>query len=147
MDTHPLHFHLNDVQVLNRVTWDNIIIPPDPTELGWKDTVRVSPLEDTIVAVRPILPKLPFAIPDSNRPLNPMMPIGAKGTTTGPNGSEAGFNNTDTNGDPIDPIVNTMTNFGWEYVWHCHILSHEEMDMMRPDLGQRASNAARRARW
>jgi hypothetical protein len=23
-------------------------------------------------------------------------------------------------------------SFGWEYVWHCHILSHEEMDMMRP---------------
>ena len=40
VDTHPLHFHLNDVQVLNRVTWDNIIIPPDPTELGWKDTVQ-----------------------------------------------------------------------------------------------------------
>ncbi|WP_282365165.1 Ig-like domain-containing protein [Arthrobacter sp. AL08] len=132
VDTHPLHFHLNDVQVLNRVTWDNIIIPPEPTELGWKDTVRVSPLEDTIVAVRPIVPKLPFAIPDSNRPLNPMMPLGAKGSTTGPNGSEAGFNNTDTNGNPIAPISNDMTNFGWEYVWHCHILSHEEMDMMRP---------------
>ncbi len=132
VDTHPLHFHLNDVQVLNRVTWDNIIIPPDPTELGWKDTVRVSPLEDTIVAVRPIVPKLPFGIPDSKRPLNPMMPIGAKGTTTGANGSQAGFNNTDTNGNPIAPIVNVMTNFGWEYVWHCHILSHEEMDMMRP---------------
>lgn len=132
VDTHPLHFHLNDVQVLNRVTWDNIIIPPEPTELGWKDTVRVSPLEDTIVAVRPILPKLPFAIPDSNRPLNPMMPLGAKGSTTGPNGSEAGFNNTDTSGNPIAPITNVMTNFGWEYVWHCHILSHEEMDMMRP---------------
>ena len=27
-----------------------------------------------------------------------------------------------------------MTNFGWEYVWHCHILSHEEMDMMRPQM-------------
>ena len=25
-----------------------------------------------------------------------------------------------------------MVNFGAEYVWHCHILSHEEMDMMRP---------------
>ena len=24
-----------------------------------------------------------------------------------------------------------MTNFGWEYVWHCHILGHEENDMMR----------------
>ena len=56
MDTHPLHFHLYDVQVLNRVTWDNIISPPEPTELGWKDTVRVSPLEDTIVALRPIIP-------------------------------------------------------------------------------------------
>jgi hypothetical protein len=29
-------------------------------------------------------------------------------------------------------IVNAVTNFGWEYVWHCHMLSHEEMDMMRP---------------
>jgi len=34
-------------------------------------------------------------------------------------------------GEPID-IVNHYVNFGWEYVTHCHILSHEEMDMMRP---------------
>ena len=102
VDTHPIHFHLYDVQVLNRVTWDNIIIPPEPTELGWKDTVRVSPLEDTIVAVRPIVPVLPFAIPDSKRPLNPMMPIGAKGDVNDGERLEAGFNNTDTNGDPID---------------------------------------------
>ena len=27
-------------------------------------------------------------------------------------------------------MINHMVNFGWEYVWHCHILSHEEMDMM-----------------
>jgi FtsP/CotA-like multicopper oxidase with cupredoxin domain len=132
VDTHPLHFHLYDVQVLNRVTWDNIIIPPDPTELGWKDTVRVSPLEDTIVAVRPIVPVLPFGVPDSKRPLNPMMPIGAMGSVNGPNGTEAGFNNTDANGNPIAPIANVVADFGWEYVWHCHILSHEEMDMMRP---------------
>jgi FtsP/CotA-like multicopper oxidase with cupredoxin domain len=132
VDTHPLHFHLYDVQVINRVTWDNIIIPPEPTELGWKDTVRVSPLEDTIVAVRPIVPTLPFGVPDSIRPLNPMMPIGAKGSVPGVNGAEAGFNNTDANGDPIAPIENVLTNFDWEYVWHCHILSHEEMDMMRP---------------
>ena len=66
VDTHPIHFHLYDVQVLNRVTWDNIIIPPDPTELGWKDTVRVSPLEDTIVALRPIVPTLPFGCPTAS---------------------------------------------------------------------------------
>jgi FtsP/CotA-like multicopper oxidase with cupredoxin domain len=79
VDTHPLHFHLYDVQVINRVTWDNIIIPPDPTELGWKDTVRVSPLEDTYVAVRPIVPTLPFGVPDSKRLLNPDDAPGRRG--------------------------------------------------------------------
>ena len=132
VDTHPIHFHLYDVQVLNRVTWDNIIIPPEPSELGWKDTVRVSPLEDTIVALRPIVPVLPFAVPDSHRPLNPMMPIGAKGDVNSKLGLEAGFSNTNTTGNVIVPIVNKVVDFGWEYVFHCHILSHEEMDMMRP---------------
>ena len=33
------------------------------------------------------------------------------------------------NGEPID-ICNHYVNFGAEYVYHCHILSHEEMDMM-----------------
>ncbi len=122
VDTHPIHFHLFDVQVLNRVTWDNIIIPPDANELGWKDTVRISPLEDTIVALRPIIPTLPFEIPNAIRPLNPMMPLG----------STAMFNNVDPQGNPTNPIVNQLVNFGWEYVYHCHILSHEEMDMMRP---------------
>ncbi|UCF93130.1 MAG: multicopper oxidase domain-containing protein [Desulfobacterales bacterium] len=122
VDTHPLHWHLYDVQVLNRVTWDNIVSPPDPTELGWKDTLRVSPLEDTIVALRPIIPQLPFELPNSIRPLHPMMPLG----------SSMGFNNIDPAGNPTAAIANELVNFGWEYVWHCHILSHEEMDMMRP---------------
>jgi FtsP/CotA-like multicopper oxidase with cupredoxin domain len=136
VDTHPIHFHLYDVQLINRVTWDGIIIPPEPTEIGWKDTVRVSPLEDTLVAVRPIIPSLPFAVPDSYRPLNPMMPIGARGDLNTPTGLgyEAGFNNTDTAGNPMaTPIINTIYDFGWEYAIHCHILSHEEMDMMRPE--------------
>jgi hypothetical protein len=132
VDTHPIHFHLYNVQVLNRVAWDNIISPPDPNELGWKDTVRISPLQDTYVVMRPVVPVLPFAVPDSVRPLNPMMPIGARGNQNGVNGDQAGFNNTDALGLPTAPIVNEMTNFFWEYVFHCHILSHEEMDMMRP---------------
>jgi len=122
VDTHPIHFHLFDVQLLNRVTWDNIIIPADGNELGWKDTVRVSPLEDTIVALRPIVPTLPFEVPNSVRLLNPMMPVG----------STAMFNNIDPQGNPTTAITNQLVNFGWEYVYHCHILSHEEMDMMRP---------------
>ncbi|MBK8933341.1 MAG: multicopper oxidase domain-containing protein [Chloroflexi bacterium] len=122
VDTHPIHFHLFDVQLINRVGWDGIIRKPEANELGWKDTVRISPLEDTIVAMRPIIPKLPFGLPDSERPLNPMMPLG----------STEAFISTDANGNPIPPIVNQIVSFGWEYVWHCHILSHEEMDMMRP---------------
>jgi FtsP/CotA-like multicopper oxidase with cupredoxin domain len=122
VDTHPIHFHLFDVQLLNRVGWDGIIRPPDANELGWKDTLRVSPLEDTIVALRPIIPVVPFDLPNSIRPLNPMMPLG----------STLMFNSTDANANPTAPIINQLTNFGYEYVWHCHILSHEEMDMMRP---------------
>lgn len=124
VDTHPIHFHLMDVQLINRVGWDGALRPPDDNELGWKDTVRISPLEDTIVALRPILPKTPWGSPDSIRPLNPAEPIG----------STMGFANLDPKtAQPITPpITNQLYNFGWEYVWHCHILSHEEMDMMRP---------------
>ncbi len=123
VDTHPIHFHLYDVQIVNRVTWDNIIIPTEPSELGWKDTVRMSPLEDTIVALRPIIPKVPFEVPNAVRLLNPMMPAG----------DTSAFNNIDPQGNPTGAIVNSLVNFGWEYVIHCHILSHEEMDMMRPE--------------
>jgi hypothetical protein len=123
VDTHPIHFHLFDVQVLNRVGWDGFIRLPDDNELGWKDTVRISPLEDTIVAFKPVAPPVPFGLPTSIRPLNPQAPIG----------SNMGFSNIDTTdgGDLVPPTANAMTNFGFEYVWHCHILSHEENDMMR----------------
>ena len=60
MDTHAIHFHLFNVQVINRVGWDGAIRPPDPNELGWKETVRMNPLEDIIVALRakPTYPSL-----------------------------------------------------------------------------------------
>ena len=124
VDTHPIHFHLFDVQVLNRVGWDGFIRLPDDNELGWKDTVRISPLEDTIVAFRPVATRVPFALPNSIRPLHPAMPIG----------STEGFSQIDpADGGPLNPLqTNQMTNFGHEYTWHCHILSHEENDMMRP---------------
>ncbi len=121
VDTHPIHFHHFNVQVVNRVDWAGVVKPPEPNELGWKETVRMNPLEDIIVAMRPTAPKMPFGVPESVRPLDPTMPIG----------STAGFKNVDSLGNPIT-VTNQMTNFGWEYMWHCHILSHEEMDMMRP---------------
>jgi len=124
VDTHPVHFHFFEVQVLNRVGWDGFIYLPDPNEIGWKDTVRISPLEDTIVAIRPARMFFPFNVPESIRPLNPAFPMG----------STVGFSNIDPQtGQPLTTsTVNYMHNFGHEYLWHCHILSHEEADMMRP---------------
>jgi hypothetical protein len=43
VDTHTIHFHLFNVQLINRVAWDNIIRKPDPNEVGWKETLKVNP--------------------------------------------------------------------------------------------------------
>lgn len=135
VDTHPIHWHLYDVQLINRVGWDGIVRKPEANELGWKDTVRVSPLEDTIVALRPIIPQLPAewnGLPNSIRLLDPSMPEGMYLHGANTTQREAlglpllAFN---PDGEPVD-IINHYVNFGWEYVFHCHILSHEEMDMM-----------------
>ena len=101
-DTHPIHFHLVNVQVIQRQgfqgdpnNWTYIgkPIPPDPNELGWKETVRMNPGEITTVIMQFNLPNLPTAA--------------------------------------MRNAVSPRTG-GKEYVWHCHILEHEEHDMMRP---------------
>jgi FtsP/CotA-like multicopper oxidase with cupredoxin domain len=122
VDTHAIHFHLFNVQVINRVGWDGAVRPPDANELGWKETVRMNPLEDAIVALQPIVPRLPFSVPDSVRLLDVTMPEGSTGQ----------FSNIDPFTNNPTVVNNDLTNFGWEYVWHCHLLGHEENDMMRP---------------
>ena len=105
-DTHPIHFHLANVQIVERRSIDPAAYAgsassaytgrttkPDPNELGWKETVRMNPFEAITVLIRFDLPKLP---------------AGAAAT-------------------PMSPRTG-----GHEYVWHCHILEHEEHDMMRP---------------
>src|ERR1051326_5031601 len=103
-DVHPMHFHLVNVQVINRtpvqspslgntrggVTFTGPAPPAEPNETGWKETVMHFPGTVTRLIMRFDLPSVPFTVPASPR--------------TGGN----------------------------EYVWHCHILEHEEHDMMRP---------------
>jgi spore coat protein A len=109
-DTHPMHFHLVNVQVLQRQVYDSINFkpgnppvlvgsprPPDANENGWKETVRMNPSEVTSIVMKFSISKVPFPVPNSPR--------------------LAAF---------TPPI------HGAEYVWHCHILEHEEHDMMRP---------------
>ncbi len=120
VDTHPVHFHLYNVQLVNRVGWDGQIRQPDNNELGWKETVRMNPLEDVIVALQPKTQTgLPFAVPNSTRSEDVTMPTTATLSVTSP---------LDGN---VTTVSNTPINFGWEYVWHCHILGHEENDFMR----------------
>ena len=121
VDTHFIHFHLFNVQVLNRVGWDGTVKPPDANELGWKETVRMNPLEDIIVAMRGEAPSVPFKLPNAVRPLDLINPLNSTGQ----------FFGVDPNNNPVT-VTNTIVNFGFEYAWHCHILGHEENDMMRP---------------
>ncbi len=127
VDSHIFHWHLFNVQLINRVGWDGVMVPPDANELGWKESVRVDPLEQTVVALRPVAPKVPFEVPNSTRLIDPTMPAGA--TLRGP--PLGGFFDPMGNGVTV---TNHLVNFGWEYVMHCHLLSHEEMDMMQAQV-------------
>jgi hypothetical protein len=124
VDSHPVHFHLLNVQVINRVGWDGTIKPPADNEYGWKETVRMNPLEDIVVAVRAKKPALPAGIglPLSKRLRDPSQPAGVP----------MGFTQVDVVTGMPAVVTNQIDNFGWEYVWHCHILGHEENDFMRP---------------
>jgi spore coat protein A, manganese oxidase len=105
-DVHPMHFHLVNVQVINRQLFDvaNLafdtftgpIIPPEPNELGWKETVPMYPGTVTRVIMK---------FDTSQAKI-----VAANGR--------------------VIPTPSSPRTGGLEYVWHCHILEHEEHDMM-----------------
>lgn len=82
---------------------------PEPNENGWKDTVIMYPGQVSRIAVR-------FAPTD----------LAAGSTTAGTNNYSfdptAGLGQIDAFGFPGGP----------GYVWHCHIVDHEDNEMMRP---------------
>jgi FtsP/CotA-like multicopper oxidase with cupredoxin domain len=140
VDGHPVHFHMVNVQVINRVAWDGQIRPPELNELGWKETLRMNPLEDVYVAVRAAHPIVPFGVPGSKRLLDPAQVQGGGlgftniNPTTGqaPTTQTYLVNGVMTAMPTAGVYTNELTDFDNEYVWHCHILGHEEQDFMRP---------------
>ncbi len=120
--THPVHLGGCDVQLVNRVGRDGTIRLPEGNELGWKETVRVNPREDVIVALRPVAPLLPFKLGDSVRLLDPTRPAGARigSTMVSP-----------VDGRPAS-VVNQLVNMGWEYRWHSQLGGHRDQGMSRP---------------
>ncbi|MEX8520877.1 MAG: multicopper oxidase domain-containing protein [Leptothrix sp. (in: b-proteobacteria)] len=141
-DNHPMHFHLFNVQVLAHVTQTvpPVVMEPEEDEAGWKETVKNWPGQDVIVAVRPKTPQLPFGLPNSVRLLDPTLLPGASTNTVlfpaGTLNAPLAFTQYDldpgsrTYGQP-KTVTNTIVDMGWEYVWHCHILGHEENDLMQ----------------
>lgn len=159
-DAHPMHLHLTSFQVLDRTPFQanqwmtqydalmlaNGVLPgagppnpynvanldgaiggnpaigpylnlnkrtgPLPYEMGWKDTVISYPGEVTRIAVR-------WATTDSPV-VDVVDPVTGAVITPAPT---AGVNTY-----PFDPTVLTG---GVGYVWHCHIIDHEDNEMMR----------------
>ena len=158
VDNHPMHFHLFNVQVLAHYDaaaidptkaispTNNGMRPPTEDELGWKETVKNWPGEDLLVALKPKTPQLPFGLPNSVRLMDPTMASGATANdvlygTTKADGNLTPFafsqldldpNSGNYGGQKVGGVSNTQIDYGWEYVWHCHILGHEENDLMRP---------------
>jgi len=104
-DVHPMHFHLVNVQLINRQAFQNFNgtatfkaapTPPAANETGWKETVMMFPGTVTRIIMQFNVPQI----------------LSASNTVI-----------------PTPPSPRTGGN---EYVWHCHILEHEEHDMMRP---------------
>ncbi|MBI5169220.1 MAG: multicopper oxidase domain-containing protein [Candidatus Eisenbacteria bacterium] len=157
-DTHPMHLHLLQFQLLERQTFSpsrylgvygmpmpgmggpfpygqrdaatgfklggnpdvtpflqGVPIAPDPNERGWKDTFRMNPGEVTRVLVR-------VAPQDAEARAARMGVSVQPGVNLFSFDPGAALGETDTFGYPGGP----------GYVWHCHIIDHEDNDMMRP---------------
>jgi spore coat protein A, manganese oxidase len=86
-----------------------MVMPPLPQEAGWKDTVVAYPGQVTRLAVR----WAPTSLPTTTAAANLYFPMDPWGTNYG-----------DGSAPPVQH----------GYVWHCHIVDHEDNEMMRPNL-------------
>ena len=109
-DTHPIHLHLVQFQVQSGSSgWGGS--SSDATANGWKDTIPVTGWNTVTVVARWAPQDTPAGGVQPGQNLFDFDPTATKGTT-------------DKFGFPGGP----------GYVWHCHILEHEDNDMMRPQI-------------
>jgi hypothetical protein len=141
--SNSIHFDMVDVQLINRVGWDGTVKPPASNEVGWKDTIRLNPLEDAIVAMRAKPPTIPFSLPRSARAQDPSVALGAPGSGMGftvdpavisPAGLKApagvALLSTAVN---TNVLLGSVTgNYDSEFTWGSAILGHSEDDFTRP---------------
>jgi spore coat protein A len=101
-DAHPIHFHLVNVQILSRQQFDAVGYTGDAPSYTWPATAP----EPNELGFKETVRMNPGEVTRVLMKFDlPSVPFGV----------------------PISPRTG-----GSEYVWHCHILEHEEHDMMRP---------------
>ena len=133
IESHSIAFGAFDVQVLARASRDGEARAPDPGELGWKNTLRVDPLESCLIALRPVLPALPFKLNASRRLLD----------VTRPEGAEGGFTELDPLTAAPAAVTNRPADFSWESYWSVYLQGGEESHTLRPLVVQGVPAAPR----
>ena len=102
-ETHPIHLHLSDFQVLNRQEFEG------------------ESYGEALEAFR------------NGEGLKPVLEDYLNGEVTGPTKNELGNKDTvQVHGESVTTIVVKFGEYTGDTVWHCHILEHEDNDMMRP---------------
>ena len=127
VDAHPIHLHFTQFQVLNRQRFD---VDGYLATTGFVDpaTGLVTPGRGNSAPVAPFLRGRPMPPPANER--------GWKDTVVSMPGEvtriRVPFGAGAAGGDPLA----IGSSFKGEYVWHCHILEHEDNDMMQRYLIQ-----------
>ena len=110
-DAHPIHFHLANAQVVSRQPFNMRQFTGVPS---W--TAKPRPADPDEMGwketVKMYSGECTTVVMKFDLPPDPVIPVGGSPRAiTVPESGRTG---------------------GYEYVWHCHILEHEEHDMMRP---------------
>ena len=148
-DPHPIHIHLVHFRILGRQALRTVdyqlappqppvgtrwtpsaegfvtgpLVPPEPWESGWKDTVRIDGGTVTRIVVRfPTAEELGF---DPDEPFSAMAHITGDARTGQP-GAAAHGGGAGHGGEAGAHAHKDLQG----YVWHCHLLDHEDHDMM-----------------
>lgn len=128
MDTHPIHLHLVQFQIVNRQNFD-----VEEYQSNWEAINGIPPLDHptTILPIEPYLENEPINPDDNEKGWKDTIRANPNQITRilvrfAPQDVVQNITKPGKNLYPFNPAI------GPGYVWHCHILDHEDNEMMRP---------------